>query len=925
MVQTLKSLSLLGLFAFLLINVQALLPETSVAAESVTASAPAAIGEPQFRTICVWDFADGDSEAVVRKSAFHAQHSCRLSTAGKTLTVEGTGGDPYFGFRVPQDAASPSGQYSLKIVLTEPSNLWELFWGTVSRPGAYAEFSVRARADESNACIQTFDWNESQPLATLRLDPPDKTESWKIARIELRERIENPIVLAEKKSENGRAVFVLKNQSEAPQSVEVCIVKTGSDQKSQNPAPAATETFAPGKTKTVSAVGTGQAVEEFLISIKTGNGFAPFSAAVRLIDVDPKTDGWPVLIAPFGIWQIHPEGALAVFRPIKHGTVVEKPEKPTVVIAPLVRDASGVRFAKRIASNVVANQISANQVVLEYGTSDSPQTLTLAVSGNQLTYRLTDIDRPTFGPTVFALGEMTNASFPGLEMLEKGERSSSTLDIETSESDRSRPNRDWVTQTSMLICTDRGRVSVRWFDAKLQPEFAVPDFIDSISSAGRMSLEAVEVQSAKQTLEAQIVVDTFNFVEAIADDVRALYGDLPDVPAPPRSDAEQIKFCLDTFVNRMQDENGWGHCVEKHWGHAYFSDHASCIWRASEGQIPFPGKLFVNGGGHVNNPSIFFAANQAQRYLDMINSQAAGLHAQANKDPSFPYFGKYDRGHWEHTALGTCARAAFLLNQHAYLTADGSSRDAADRILQYMKRFSVPRGGQVWEMPLHTPDPLAGAYAILAYVRGYQLTGNKDYLREAQKWAITGIPFVYLRPVYRENGKPSELANCLYATIGVYGATNWKAPLWIGRPVQWIGTVYAYALTVLAPYDQTFDWNKLARGILVSAQYQQYPDGEFAGTLPDSVEPNGEPRHPWNINPSALMMIQWKLSGVEDNVTAISNPKYRVAGPFAMKFANPDTVEFLIPNWMEGKPFQIFVNGKVRNAVGGESLKLQDN
>ena len=50
--------------------------------------------------------------------------------------------------------------------------------------------------------------------------------------------------------------------------------------------------------------------------------------------------------------------------------------------------------------------------------------------------------------------------------------------------------------------------------------------------------------------------------------------------------------------------------------------------------------------------------------------------------------------------------------------------------------------------------------------------------------------------------------------------------MWVGLPVQWVGGVYAYALTTLAPHDKSLDWNHLARGILISAEQQQYPDGQ---------------------------------------------------------------------------------------------------
>ena len=156
-------------------------------------------------------------------------------------------------------------------------------------------------------------------------------------------------------------------------------------------------------------------------------------------------------------------------------------------------------------------------------------------------------------------------------------------------------------------------------------------------------------------------------------------------------------------------------------------------------------------------------------------------------------------------------------------------------------------------------------------MRGYELTGNEEYLRHARKWALSGVPFVYLwgsRPIM------------LYSTPPVFGATNWRAPCWIGLPVQWVGGVYAYALTMLAPYDDSLDWNHLARGILISAEQQQYPDGEWIGLLPDSVVLQTQERRPWRINPCALVSLRLVLDGQLDSLSVAADDGHRVVAPF---------------------------------------------
>ena len=110
------------------------------------------------------------------------------------------------------------------------------------------------------------------------------------------------------------------------------------------------------------------------------------------------------------------------------------------------------------------------------------------------------------------------------------------------------------------------------------------------------------------------------------------------------------------------------------------------------------------------------------------------------------------------------ARARLLYRQPGSLAA-------GLKTLEFMQRFRTPRGAQTWEAPLHTPDILASGHPVWAYVRAYQLTGDRGWLAEARRWAISGLPFVYQwsnRPIM------------VYATTPVYGATIWQGPNWIG-------------------------------------------------------------------------------------------------------------------------------------------------
>lgn len=165
---------------------------------------------------------------------------------------------------------------------------------------------------------------------------------------------------------------------------------------------------------------------------------------------------------------------------------------------------------------------------------------------------------------------------------------------------------------------------------------------------------------------------------------------------------------------------------------------------------------------------------------------------------------------------------------------------------------SVPRGAQTWECPLHSPDILAAAYLVKAYTEGYELTGDLSLLRRAVYWAWTGVPFVHLATM-----SPGALNP--YATTAVYCATNWEAPQWQDRPVQWCGIVYAAALRRLADYAPS-PWARIAEGIARSGILQTYPDNEkLRGLLPDSYGLRSQLRSVPAINPGTVQSVAMEL------------------------------------------------------------------
>jgi hypothetical protein len=211
----------------------------------------------------------------------------------------------------------------------------------------------------------------------------------------------------------------------------------------------------------------------------------------------------------------------------------------------------------------------------------------------------------------------------------------------------------------------------------------------------------------------------------------------------------------------------------------------------------------------------------------------------------------------------TAVNASIVL-RYANVTGDAEALEAGLAALDHMaqRRPLVPQGSP-FECPAASPYLLSSAHAVNAFLAGYTATGRDDYLDEARYWARTGLPFVYLwnipeAPVQR------------YATIGVFGSSYFDHANWIGRPVQWIGLLYAYALLHLADHDGSFPWQTVARGIVTSAMYQQAPGGERKGTYPDSIDGAGDLGRPgfrdpypvW-IEPDYILMNLLALDGLD--------------------------------------------------------------
>ncbi|MDR0870293.1 MAG: hypothetical protein LBN39_05820 [Planctomycetaceae bacterium] len=582
-------------------------------------------------------------------------------------------------------------------------------------------------------------------------------------------------------------------------------------------------------------------------------------------------------------------------------TILLKPLEPLTVISP--PDTNPIQF-----------QFPTNPKTI----------LTFLLVEDELRFTVSSPE-PVFGPVFRPKGTMQEAVLNGAEYLEKGEHSSATSDIITPEHLRFAANPWHITWAFMGLTTEQAGFALLYDNPdETQAIFATPDKILQYHNEQESVIPSHYLGLHGQKLSGTVkIVDNSPKRQQGLNEL-ILWGvkkhGLPELPVRPRDDEAQRQLNLAAFEKSLiAAPNGWRHAAtpgtdKQHFPVSYGNDFASAVWQLS-GKLPKVPKL-DHGGGHLRNPVSFLLMQQGQVFLDWTRNETKAILAQQQPDGSFRYAGKYTKGHWEDTASGHCGNSLYRLMYNYRMLGDVEVLDAVRKGLTFANKYAVPRGAQVWELSLHTPDIMGSSRMAMANVWMYEATGEKQFLDAAEQWAITGLPFVYLRE--------SSGANVMkYATIPVFGATNWNAPNWMGLPVQWCGLDYSEALFMLAEHSQLLDWRTIAEGILITAEQMQYPDGVSAGLLPDSFALKTQKRNPADINPSVLVMQRRRLQGKIDSVAvAVSaDKKFRIVSPFPVKIEGNTTV-------IDGQKetmYQVLINGselRTINSNGRDELKI---
>jgi hypothetical protein len=511
--------------------------------------------------------------------------------------------------------------------------------------------------------------------------------------------------------------------------------------------------------------------------------------------------------------------------------------------------------------------------------------------------------------------EKRDAIVPGIEWLWGDEASSNDLDFQPGHAHRVRyvPHPNELTWPILSIAGGGAGVGLMWnplqrFDGQRfgpQPIFASPDWVTNrnhhlmglmlptVREMKKRNVRLAPEPMAFKAGRAWTMAATLWADGDVRDSLQALDAwmdarSLPEPLKPPRGDwPKEISFSMSAYLQTLYDPkaDGWRSTVGgpgafqgppgRHanfgldvWMGSHLADDAAVRRQCAE----MVERMFAKRNEPVGSDDLGYIMGRPDRMLVHLAGAAGSLiHNQGPdgawrfdadlKDPGlFKGFDYHELGPDKAAELGTCARKAYEILSLARLTGDQRAQRAGLTALEFMTRFEIPRAAQVWEVPVHSPDILAAADAIDAYLEAYLIDGNEDHLKQAVRWARAGLPFVYIWHV-------PECPWMQYGSIAVYGA-SWKKYSWIANPVQWNGLRYAYALIRLARHDKSRPWLRAAQGITVSAMYQQNPDGRLKALWPDSIRVDEPGRSNWEFSPQQILKNVYALTGRDEVPTS---------------------------------------------------------
>jgi len=507
------------------------------------------------------------------------------------------------------------------------------------------------------------------------------------------------------------------------------------------------------------------------------------------------------------------------------------------------------------------------------------------------------------------------ALFPGLEMLEGEEVSSSDLEIRLDHPDRLRyvPHPNKITVPMMAI-QSTGVVGLlwdahqKWDGAHDRPSavFASPNrfegynnhlmglFVPSVPQwvpeNSRVAARSYSFKAGRPLhLESYLMVaDSFPEGVPSVTPWIATFGLPHPAPIPHGSYTKEVEFSMQAYLESLWDpeEKQWwvskgagpllspkgrpmSYCYDLLMG-SRITSHPQLRQR----YLARMNEVLRLTGGRPSGDDLGFDRAGPESFLGQMASSVSNLIASQGDDGSWRFdadlkdmgifkgLDYHELGPDNAAELGTCAQKAYEILRYARISGDRRAYQAGMKALRFMRRFHIPRAAQVWEVPVHAPDILAASDAIDAFLEAHRFDGDEAHLRQARRWAEAGLPFLYF-------WNPPEFLFLRYASIPVFGA-SWNQWSWFGRPVQWNGLRFAYALLKLQEaLRQNYPARKLdsdrlktiAEGIVRSAMYQQEQRGKEAALWPDSIGAIKGDKAAWIFSPALILKSVYYLLG----------------------------------------------------------------
>ncbi len=626
--------------------------------------------------------------------------------------------------------------------------------------------------------------------------------------------------------------------------------------------------------------------------------------------VENGTTDWITLHGDSGLTlEIDPTGRMARIK--RDGKVV-------AAIAPLVH-RQGV-----IPSFTATHDATSGEVGLE----SEDATLSLGVQGNRIRFvaetKVVDTsDAPLEGPAVRVLGTLRSGLLSGVEFLGPGDVSSSAIDIEAPNNQRSTPPREWITMPLAVLETENGAVAMRWKDMTLLPTFASPNSFDRTDDH-RMSLIGSRIEATLAFLPPAPTGESA-VINALQSYVRE--EKFPEPPPAPRNVDEQLRLSLRAMQGPLRAEDGlrWAYALggdaqAQEWPRQAFADMLSTTVRlldyVNDARIPKPDAI-VPGGADIANDTIYFLTGQVEQWRAARESAIRSILELRNPDGSFLHRTRFPEVETAASSYGHTAIRTLEIMEFIRLTGSKELFELIKQSLEYLSNCEVPRGGFYRGDPLHTPDLLTAATLTWLYTWAYEYSGDTTYLERAKRFALLGLPFVY-------QWKDTD-ATRLYVTVPKFGGTGRHPPLWFAVSQPRVGLVYAYALQLLAKHDtgqeKTGDWRRVAEGILHAAESLQFTDGPETGCVPQAFDVRNQERRGWHINPCALTSLRLALDGKPDSLVLFMDGQDRYVSPYPLRRTTTGIEAYGVP---EGRAFQVLRNGSRIISATGPGLIYQD-